>query len=84
MSNSRYKIAGTSVLLPTGEVLITSGARRVEILDTSRRAFREVPGSLPAGYQFAAAAMLPNGDVVIAGGYSGSVTATDGIWRFRR
>ena len=33
MANRRYKIAGTSVLLPSGDVLVTSGARVAELLD---------------------------------------------------
>jgi hypothetical protein len=84
MTNERYKIAGTSVVLPSGEVLVTAGARRVEILDTAARAFREVPGALPAGFQFAASALLADGDVLIVGGYSGASNTTDGVWRFRR
>lgn len=84
MSSARYKIAETSVRLPSSEVLVPAGAREVEILDSTARAFRRVPGALPDGFLFAATASLPDGDVVIAGGYAGSSAATDGIWRFHR
>jgi hypothetical protein len=84
MANRRYKIAGTSVLLPTGDVLISSGARTAEVLDHRTGAFREIPGHFPHAYRFAAAAPLPSGDVVIAGGYSDGNENTAGVWRFRR
>lgn len=83
MANSRYKIAGTSVLLPGGDVLITSGARTVERLDVGSWRFREVAGAMSAGFHFAAAAALPGGDVLIAGGYADAGRNTAGMWRYR-
>jgi hypothetical protein len=83
MAHRRYKIAGTSVLLPNGDVLVTSGARAAELLDVDRWTFREVPGRLPEAYRFAAAALLPGGDVMIAGGYSDANQNTPGVWRFQ-
>lgn len=82
MTQLRYKIAGTSVLLPNGDVLITSGARRAELLDVTRMRFREVPGSFPDAYRFAASAALSGGTVIIAGGYSDENETTAGVWRF--
>ncbi len=84
MAHHRYKIAGTSVLLPNGDVLITSGARDAELLDHRLEAFRVIPGQLPAAYRFAAAALLPSGDVLFAGGYADDNQNTAGVWRFRR
>ena len=83
MRHARYKIAGTSVVLPNGDVLVASGARTAELLDDTG-AFREIRGQLADAYRFAAAAPLPGGDVVIAGGYSDGNRNTDGVWRFRR
>lgn len=82
MANRRYKIGGTSTLLPTGDVLVTSGAPVAEILDARRWSFREVPGRFPAAYRFAAATLLREGDVLIAGGYSDGNQNSSGIWRF--
>ena len=76
------KIAGTSVLLPNGDVLVTSGAPAAELLDVERWAFREVPGGFPEAYHFAAVAILPGGDVLVTGGYSDNNQNTAGIWRF--
>jgi hypothetical protein len=84
MANRRYKIAGTSVQLPNGDVLVTSGAPIVERLDLRSWTFREIPGSFPAAYRFAAAALLPGGDVFIAGGYSDENRNTAGVWRFHQ
>lgn len=82
MAHQRYKIAGTSVLLPSGDLLVTAGAEVAELLDFEGWAFREVPGRFPAAYRFAAAALLPGGDVLVTGGYSDSNENTAGIWRF--
>jgi hypothetical protein len=84
MANRRYKIAGTSVLLPDGKVLVTSGARTAEILDVGSGTFREVPGRLTDAYRFAAATPLRGDDVLITGGYSDSNENTAGVWRFRQ
>ncbi len=84
MAHRRYKIAGTSVLLPSGDVLATSGARVAELLDVGSWTFREIPGRFPDAYRFAAAAPLLGGDVLISGGYSDGIRNTAGIWRFRR
>jgi len=83
MKNRRYKIAGTSVLLPTGDVLVTSGARTAEVLRRGSSAFTEIHGQFPDAYHFAAAALLPGGDVVISGGYSDANENASGVWRFR-
>lgn len=84
MAHRRYKIAGTSVLLPGGDVLVTSGAPAAELLPGGKGSFREVPGRFPAAYRFAAAALLPRGDVSIVGGYSDENRNTAGVWRFSR
>lgn len=82
MTHPRYKIAGTSVRLPDGDVLVTSGARTAERLDVRRWRFSDVDGRLPAAYRFAAAVLLPGGDVFICGGYADDNETTSGIWRY--
>jgi hypothetical protein len=82
LAQRRYKIAQTSILLPGGAVLVTSGARAAELLEPGASAFRAVPGDYPAALHFAAAALLPDGDVFIAGGYSDANQNSGGIWRF--
>jgi WD40 repeat protein len=82
MANERYKIAGTTVALPDGSVLVTSGARTAEVLDVARERFRGVSGGLAAAFRFAAAAPLRNGDVLIVGGYTDANQVSTGVWRF--
>ena len=84
MAHRRYKIAGTSVLLPNGDVLVTSGAQTAELLDVRRWTFRKVAGQFPDAYRFAAATPIAEGDVFIAGGYDDRNRNTAGVWRFRR
>jgi hypothetical protein len=84
MANRRYKIAGTSIVLRGGDVLVTSGAPMAEILDVDNWTFSEVPGRFPAAYRFAAAAPLPDGSVIITGGYADTNRNTAGVWRFRQ
>jgi hypothetical protein len=81
---SRYKINGTSVLLPGGDVLVTSGSARAEVLDRHTQTFRVIPGEFPEAYRFATATALANGDVLVIGGYAGSSANTTGVWRFHR
>jgi hypothetical protein len=50
MAEARYKIERTSVLLPTGDVLVPAGARTAELLDSGARAFRPVGGGFPSGF----------------------------------
>jgi hypothetical protein len=82
MANSRYKVQGTAVVLPTGDVLIGVGARVAEILDHASMVFHTVSGDFPEGYSFATASLLANGDVLIVGGYDRRNENTPGIWRF--
>ena len=84
MANARYKIAGTSALVSSGDVLVTSGARSAELFSATASTFREVDGRFPAPYRFAATAVLRDGDVLIAGGYSDRNENTGGVWRFER
>jgi hypothetical protein len=82
LAHRRYKIVGTSVLLPSGNVLVPAGAKAGELLDVKSWKFREIDDAFPAAYRYAATAMLPNGDVFIAGGYSDDNENTAGVWRF--
>lgn len=83
MAHRRYKIAGTSVRLPSGDVLVTSGAEVAELLDVGSWAFQEVPDRFPEAYRFAAVAAIPGGDVLVTGGYSDDNENTAGVWRLR-
>lgn len=82
MNHGRFKHRGTSIRFDDGTVLITAGARHAELLDPVANTFREVAGSFGSAYFFATATLLPDGDVVIVGGYDSSIRRTAQIWRF--
>ena len=68
----RYKHSGTSLRLNDGRVLIAGGARQAVIYDPLRGTFTRVPGALGAAALsrlFSTATLLPNGQVLITGGY---------------
>lgn len=83
MAHTRYKIAGTSVLLPDGNVLVPSGASRVELLHVPSQRFFTVPGHYPNALYFSTATLLPDGSVIIVGGYGEGVDSSRGVWRYR-
>lgn len=72
MPTVRYKHIGTSLLLENGNVLIAGGARNAVIYDPRPNAFSLVPGDLGTATLsrlFATATLLPDGAVLITGGY---------------
>jgi hypothetical protein len=83
LSSTRYKIAGTTVRLTDGDVLVASGATTAELLDHRSFTFRVVEGAFPAAFHFATATPTASGDVVIVGGYGPGTRSTDGVWRYR-
>jgi hypothetical protein len=79
----RYKLAGTTVVLGTGEVLVAGGAESAEILDVTRGLSRLVPGATRLSGQFSAVAPLPDGGALVTGGYGGGTGPRADTWRYR-
>lgn len=69
MRLGRYKHARTSLLLPSGLVLIAGGAPHAETYDPRNRTFTLVGGEARLAGQFSAVAQLKSGEVLITGGY---------------
>jgi len=72
MPSVRYKHSGTSLLLKDGNVFIAGGARHAILYDAGQQMFRVVPGDLGTATLsrlFTTATLLPNGNVLITGGY---------------
>jgi len=78
----RYKIQDAIVRLADGRVLL--GRRRHDGRDLrpSTGSFEAVPGDAEAGWSFAAAVRLPDGSVIVSGGYDDTITLTDQILRY--
>lgn len=81
MLEARFKIPDAAVRLADGRVLVAGGADSPEVIDPATWRSRSVNASLGATLNFSAAAALPNGDVLVAGGYSErGIAATARAW----
>lgn len=69
MSEARYKIAGAVVLRSDGRVLIAGGGRRAELHDPAAASSVPIGPDFGARLNFASATALPDGSVLVAGGY---------------
>jgi hypothetical protein len=83
LNAARYKLQGTSILLPSGKVLIAGGAKRVEVFDPTTNTFSYAAGEMGTKRLFATATLLKNGQVLIAGGYDADITASADAWIYR-
>jgi hypothetical protein len=80
MNAERFKLQHAVVLLRTGEVLVAGGDARVEVYNPATNAFSTSEGSVGTALAFATATLLPNGRVLIAGGYDQRIQPTAGAW----
>jgi hypothetical protein len=83
MEANRYKFQGTSVLLKNGRVLMMGGADITEMFDPATNTFAKVAENAGATRLFAAATLLPDGRVVLSGGYGSSISAIADVWVFQ-
>jgi Kelch motif protein/galactose oxidase-like protein len=84
MHAARYKLNGSSVLLPDGTVLLLGGAGVSEIYDPIQRTFSVITQGVGTVRLFATANLLPNGTVLLAGGYGEGVSASAQAWEYRK
>lgn len=83
MNLMRYKLAGTSFVLPSGMVLIAGGAPQAETYDPRTRSFTVVAGDVRMAGQFSAAALLNTGGALITGGYGNSDRPQATTWMYQ-
>jgi hypothetical protein len=83
MSEKRFKLAHESALLPDGNVLIAGGSAKAEIYNVKQRAFTLLPNGTGTPQWFMTETALKNGEVLLLGGYSTSMAATDQTWIYR-
>lgn len=84
LTRPRYKLAGTTVQLADGRWLVAGGAARAEVYDPRAGVFAAVGGVHDMGGLFSAVARLPDGGVLVTGGYGGGVRPAAKAWRYRR
>lgn len=83
MERARYKHANSSLVLPSGLVLIGGGAPEAETFDPRSGRFALVDGSPRMAGQLAAVARLPAGGALITGGYGNGDGPRSSAWRYR-
>jgi hypothetical protein len=83
MRLGRYKHAGSSLVLPSGLVLIAGGAPQAETYDPRSRTFSLVAGEARLAGQFSAVAKLKSGGVLITGGYGNGGGPRSSAWLYR-
>ncbi len=82
MNASRYKLQGTTILLPDGRILIAGGSTRAEIFDPRADIFIVTRGGFESARHFATATLLQNGNVIITGGYDDRVAVSQKAWMY--
>ena len=83
MHLARYKLTGSTVRLPGGNVLVAGGALQPELYVAARNAFRLVPGKLDHTRLFLTAAALSGGRALLVGGYDKAIRPTAATWIYR-
>jgi hypothetical protein len=84
MKLGRYKHAGSSLVLPSGLVLVAGGAPRAETYDPLSRTFTLVAGDARMAGQFSAVAPLKHGGALITGGYGNGGGPRASAWVYQR
>lgn len=82
--NPRYKIIDATAVLPSGEVVVAGDATDVEIWTPGTPAFIEASDSIDNALAFSTATPLPNGSVLIVGGYDNGIRPTAQAWIINR
>jgi hypothetical protein len=69
MSFQRFKNRDGVVALKNGRILLSSGAEQPELYDPASNSFLPTSGEKLDSFYFSTSTLLPNGQVLIAGGY---------------
>ena len=80
MSQKRFKLAHESALLPDGKVLIAGGHGQAETFDSKSSRFTALDSGTGSPQWFMTETALRDGRVLLAGGYSISIDATNRVW----
>ena len=81
MISPRFKFPAAVVELSTGSILICGGSKPVEIFDFFTKRFEEV-ASFTDPHYYGTASCLKNHSILIVGGYTDNLQATDGAWLY--
>lgn len=80
LHHGRHKIRDAVAVLNSGAVLVAGGASQLEVFDPDEQTFVLVEGELSGPQMFATATLLPNGNVLVLGGYDDRTRSSDAAW----
>jgi WD40 repeat protein len=83
MSAGRFKFSGAVATLKSGQILVAGGGMQLEIYDATTRGFMLVGGQVDTARHFSTATLLPDGKVLIAGGYDNRIVASSRTWVYK-
>jgi hypothetical protein len=83
MSAGRFKFPDAVATLKSGKVLVAGGGVQLEIYDATARGFLLASGQVDAARYFSTATLLPDGKVLIAGGYDNRIVASARTWMYK-
>lgn len=79
----RYKLPDAVVRLPSGAVLVAGGAAQPELFEPRSGRFVALDGELRGALEFATASLLPDGQVLVLGGYDEEIRSSAAAWLLR-
>ncbi len=82
LNDPRFKLPDEAATLPAGKLLFAGGAKTLEIYDPSTAKFVIATGEISAPRHYMTETKLPNGTVLLTGGYPNNDQATAETWLF--
>jgi hypothetical protein len=83
MQSGRFKIPDAVALLDDGNVFIAGSAEKPEIYQQKTNSFRQTQGGINLELSFSTATKLPDGRVLVTGGYDGQIRVTAKTWMYQ-
>lgn len=83
LHDSRFKLPDEAVQLASGRLLIAGGSKTVEVYDPKTQKFVVAAGQMPEPRHYMSETKLPDGTVLLTGGYPNSDRASSESWIYR-
>jgi len=83
LNESRFKLPDEAVQLPLGRLLIAGGSKQAEIFDPVSGTFSLVAGQMNDRWHYMSETKLPDGRVLLAGGYPNNDQTTNQAWIYQ-
>jgi hypothetical protein len=83
LNDSRFKLPGEAVQLPSGKLLVAGGSKQAEVFDPVTGKFDVVSGQMNDRWHYMSETRLRDGSVLLAGGYPNGDQTTNQVWIYR-